>query len=527
MGLRPVLKNRMASPPIFGKSRVCAVVAARTASEAQRQIRKALRYTSTIEWRLDWLGSAAEFRRVLAALRKSKIPRRATIIATCRHRRAGGKFSGTIVEQLSLLRSAIDAGCRCVDLEIETVESLSPFALDLYTSHTGRIMSYHNFRGALSQSQLARVMRDIRQISASNGFDAVKVATNCDSVADGLRVLAIARQKGSQNVIAVPMGEVAAPLRVLASRFGSALSYAPVEESTAPGQIPLAELHDLYRGGDLSSGTRVYGVIGDPIAHSLSPLLHNAGFRARKIDAIYLPFRVIDLNDLLRSIQPLGISGFSVTLPHKEQMLRHLDDCDPLAAAIGAVNTVVVRGGGKLFGYNTDYVGVLRAIERRMPIAGSRVLIVGAGGAARAVAFALAKGGALVSICARRNARAKSLAREFGGDAIPRASLQREYFDAIVNATPVGMHPTTHQSPLSARELNCRIVFDAVYRPQRTKLLQLAEAKGIETISGVEMFLAQGIAQWEIWTGMRAPEEIMRRAVLQKVQAEGRERKKT
>ncbi|MFZ0702707.1 MAG: NAD(P)-binding domain-containing protein, partial [Candidatus Acidiferrales bacterium] len=181
--------------------------------------------------------------------------------------------------------------------------------------------------------------------------------------------------------------------------------------------------------------------------------------------------------------------------------------------------------GGKLFGYNTDYVGVLRAIERRVPIAGSRVLILGAGGAARAVACALAKGGALVSIFARRDEQAKKLARDIGGDAMPRTALRHEFFDAIVNATPVGMHPSTHQSPLSARELNCRIVFDTIYRPRHTKLLQLAAAKGIETISGVEMFLAQGIAQWEIWSGTRAPEALMRRAVLQRLQAEERESK--
>jgi 3-dehydroquinate dehydratase / shikimate dehydrogenase len=506
---------------------VCAVVAARTAGDAHRQISSALRYTNTVELRLDWLSNRAEAHRLVAWLRNSKIPRRATLIATCRPREAGGKFSGTIVEQLSLLRSAIDAGCRWVDLEIETVEALSGFTLDLYTSRARRIVSYHDFRAGQTQSKLARVMRRMKEMSESNGFDALKIATQCDSLAAGQRLLAIARRSHGQNVIAVPMGEAVAPLRLLAPLHGSALSYAPVEEATAPGQIPLAELHDLYRGGNLTSRTDVYAVIGNPIAHSLSPVLQNAGFRARKIDAIYLPFRVIDLKDFLAAIPALGIRGFSVTLPHKERILRHLDDCDPLAAAIGAVNTVVIRGGGKLFGYNTDYIGVLRAIERRMPISGSRALILGAGGAARAVAFALAKGGASVSICARRNDRAKSLAREVGGEAIPRASLRHEYFDAIVNATPVGMHPNTHQSPLSARDLNCRIVFDAVYRPRRTKLLQLAAAKGIETISGVEMFLAQGIAQWEIWTGMRAPEATMRRAVLQKLQAEEQERKKT
>ncbi|MGH9782039.1 MAG: shikimate dehydrogenase, partial [Candidatus Acidiferrales bacterium] len=320
--------------------------------------------------------------------------------------------------------------------------------------------------------------------------------------------------RGKQNVIAVPMGEIAAPARLLALREGSALAYAPLDVATAPGQVPLAAMKELYRAGKLDRRTRVYGVIGDPIAHSLSPVLHNVGFAARRVNAVYLPFLVRDLNDFIAAIAPLGIQGFSVTLPYKQSILRHLDDCDALAAEIGAVNTVVVRGRGKLFGYNTDYVGVLRALERRTPIAGSRVLIFGAGGAARALAFALARGGASVSICARRPERAQRLARAIRGEAIPRAALRHEFFDAIVNATPVGMHPQAGDSPLQVRELNCRLVFDAIYRPRQTKLLQLAARRGIETVSGLEMFLAQGIAQWEIWMGERAPEKAMRQAVV-------------
>jgi len=178
------------------------------------------------------------------------------------------------------------------------------------------------------------------------------------------------------------------------------------------------------------------------------------------------------------------------------------------------VNTVSVRANGKLFGYNTDYVGVLRALERRMPLRGSRVLILGAGGVARAVVFALSRAGASVGICARRPARAAALARAAGAETVMRKQLGSEFFDAIVNATPVGMCPEMGRSPLEASELNCRLVFDTIYRPRVTKLMQLAARRGIETVSGVEMFLAQGIAQWELWTGERAPEKAMRAAVL-------------
>jgi 3-dehydroquinate dehydratase/shikimate dehydrogenase len=187
---------------------------------------------------------------------------------------------------------------------------------------------------------------------------------------------------------------------------------------------------------------------------------------------------------------------------------------------IGAVNTVVVRSGGKLYGYNTDYVGVLRALEPRIPLRGSRVLIVGAGGAARAVAFALAQADASVCICARRVKRAHALAKAVRGQVVTRERLRREFFDAIVNATPVGMHPSVDASPLNERDLNCRLVFDTIYRPRETQLLHLAANRGIETVSGIEMFIAQGTAQWEIWTGERAPLEIMRKVAIDALKSE-------
>ncbi len=349
---------------------------------------------------------------------------------------------------------------------------------------------------------------------------AIKIAARCNSYADVLRVLALC--KGRRNVIAVPMGEIGLPGRVLALRHGSALAYAAVGEKTAPGQLALDKMKNLYRADKLDRRSRVYGVIGNPVAHSLSPLLHNTGFIARHMNDVYLPFLVPDLRDFLSAVGPLGIHGFSVTLPHKRAILRHLDDCDPLAAAIGAVNTVVVRGNGKLYGYNTDYVGVLRALQRRVALRGSRVLIYGAGGAARAIAFALVQAGAIVNVCARRSAEARKLARAAGGEAIERRHLRGEFFDAIINATPVGMHPRASASPLRADELNCRLVFDSIYRPMQTRLLQLASKRGIEIVSGVDMFIAQGTAQWEIWTGLRAPEKQMRATVLARLRQEER-----
>ena len=489
---------------MIAKDKICAVVAAADATGMWKQLTLALRVTRTAELRLDWLSDDDEMDKFLARLAKTRP--RATLIATCRRREAGGKFRGTIAQQLVHLAAAVRSGCAWYDLEIESSSRCPPGLLNVLLGEGRRIASAHFFRH--SPKNLQRAAADLGRGKP----DAIKIAVRCDLLGRSLEVLRLAR--GRRNLIAVPMGEVALPARVLALREGSALAYAPVENATAPGQATLEAMKDLYRADSLRRKTRVYGVIGNPIGHSLSPVLQNAGFQARKMDAVFLPFLVRDLRDFLLSVGPLGIAGFAITLPHKQAILRHLDDCDPMAAAIGAVNTVVVRGGGKFYGYNTDYVGVLRALEQRIPLRGSRALIFGAGGAARAVAFALAESGASVCVCARRAHAAKALARAVGGEVVERPRLRREFFDAIVNATPVGMHPAEGRSPLEARELNCRLVFDLIYRPRVTKLMQLATRRGIETVSGVEMFVAQGTAQWEIWTGERAPVEAMRRAVL-------------
>jgi 3-dehydroquinate dehydratase / shikimate dehydrogenase len=499
---------------MIGADKLCAVVAAADGRSMWAQLRRALGVTRTIELRLDWLSDDAEIAKFLAMLRARHAARRprATFIATCRRREAGGRFAGTIAKQLVHLAEAIRAGCAWYDLEIETSALCPPELLDVLLGEGRRIASAHFFRR--THRNLKRAAADLARSKPA----AIKIAAQCDSLADGLDVLRLAR--GRRNVIAIPMGEVALPARVLALREGSSLAYAPVENATAPGQATLDAMKHLYRADALRGKTRVYGVIGDPIEHSLSPLLQNAGFQARKLDAVFLPFLVRDLRDFLPAITPLAIAGFSVTIPHKQAILRHLDDCDPMAAAIGAVNTVVVRGGGKLYGYNTDYVGVLGALERRFPLRGSRALIFGAGGAARAVAFALAESGASVCICARRMLQAKALAGAVAGEAVERSRLRREFFDAIINATPVGMYPHGNHSPLRASELNCRLIFDLIYRPRTTRLLQIAARRGIESVSGVEMFLAQGTAQWEIWTGERAPESAMRRAVLRALRNE-------
>jgi 3-dehydroquinate dehydratase / shikimate dehydrogenase len=496
-----------------GIRRICAVVAASHWSDMRHQVLAASREARTIELRLDWLGSDPERGRFLRWLTKYR-PKGVTFIATCRRKIAGGRFTATIEAELGWLRRAREAGCSWCDLELETAREIPGHALRPFSVPPRVLLSLHDFRRTPVFGPGAKT-----PLAGERGeWHALKIAAMANTLQDSLRLVHISRD--AKNIVAVPMGEIGLPARILALREGSALAYAPVADATAPGQVSLHDLVHLYRAHKITRRTRVFGVIGDPVGHSLSPLMHNTGYVARRIDAVYLPFLVRNLREFLKAVPDFGLRGFSVTLPHKQNILDHLDECEPLAARIGAVNTVAVRADGSLYGCNTDYVGVLHALKRKLRIAGSRVLVFGAGGSARAAAFALVQAGATVFICARREKAARQLARAVGGEVVPRRALRTESFDALLNSTPVGMHPHDAVSPLASSELHCRIVMDLIYRPERTQLLKLAAQKGIATVSGVEMFLAQGIAQWELWTGKPAPLAAMRRAVLGRLRAE-------
>ena len=502
----PRLGQRRAAFP----DRLCAVVATPTARQAMLLLGEARLYTRTVELRLDWLRSDRERGKLLAALRR--YPRKAlTLIATCRRILGGGKLAGGAEAELYWLSQARQAGCEWCDLEIETLRELPGQTARSIPVPRKILLSFHDFQRT---PPLPRRLVHARRGEA----DAIKIAARALTISDSLRLLRLAH--ASNDIVSVPMGEIGLPARLLALREGSALAYAPVSEATAPGQLSLYDFKRLYRADAITRKTKVFGVIGDPVGHSLSPLLHNTGFVAAKSDASYLPFLVENLKEFVLAIPEFALRGFSVTIPHKQTIMKYLAECEPMAEKIGAVNTVVVGRDGKLRGSNTDYAGVLRALEGQLRLRDSRVLIFGAGGSARAAAFALANAGAEVLICARREAAARELARACGAQAIARKHLASARFEVIVNATPVGMHPHAGTSPLSPRELNCKIVMDLIYRPLRTQLVKVTAAKGIRAISGVEMFLAQGFAQWELWMGKAAPEAAMRRAVMAKLRSE-------
>jgi 3-dehydroquinate dehydratase/shikimate dehydrogenase len=475
-----------------------------------RALVRAERTARVAELRLDALGEVGQIVGLLERLARRRS--RLILVATCRRRAEGGQFAGSASAQLAVLSLAARAGCQWVDVDAATLEAFPPALRAALLPPARRMVSFHDFRRT---PPTLRALERLYQRLHRLGGDRVKIAVTARRQRDNVNLLELVRRH-RRRLIGISMGPVGLPGRVLALRAGSPLAYAALDRgpTTAPGQLRWSEMRDLYRAHRLRTRSRVYGVIGQPILHSLSPAMHNAALAAARLDAVYLPFEVESLVDFLAAVGPLGVAGFSVTHPHKQAILRHLDGIDPLAESIGAVNTVVVRGRGRLYGYNTDYIGVLRTLQRYIRLEGAQVLLVGAGGAARAVAFALGTAGAYVCVTARRPASARRLARAVGGEAVSRVALRGRRFDAIVNCTPVGQAPQTGASPLRAEELNCRVLFDLVYNPLQTKLLRLGRRRGLTTVPGWQMLVEQGAAQFEIWTGLRAPLEVMQRAVL-------------
>ena len=312
------------------------------------------------------------------------------------------------------------------------------------------------------------------------------------------------------------MGDAGVVSRVLGLRAGAEFTFAaaPAGEETGPGQIAARTLLESYRVEEVDAATKVYGVAGDPVGKSLSPMMLNTAFRRETVNAVYLALQTASVEDLVALIAQVPIQGVSVTMPHKQSILPHLEHMDPLSKKIGAANTILRAQDGKLYGFNTDVAGVVVPLEKRMALKGSKVLVLGAGGSARAAVFGLRDKGADVFLLNRTPETAAKLAKQAGAKVIKREAVPKTSFDVIVNATPVGMAGQSGTSILSAEDLKTKYVFDLVYNPIDTPLIRLARQQGIPVITGVEMFVQQGARQFEIWTGKPAPEEEMLRVVV-------------
>jgi 3-dehydroquinate dehydratase/shikimate dehydrogenase len=488
---------------------VCVAIAGGTSAEIIEKATVAVKETPFLEIRLDYLEKP------LLALSKFKQffadNTAATAIATCRRSANGGKFAGSLAAELEILTKCAAVGFHMVDLELESAEALKKADLQkLRDTGIGLLISHHDFTGTHDLDGI------FTRIEAFHP-DFIKVVPTAKSLIDNLTLIQfLERMNDNSNLIGICMGDAGIISRVLGVRAGSAFTFAAatVGEETGPGQIAARTLLETYRIDQVDAATKVYGVAGNPVRSSLSPIMMNTAFRRETVNAVYLGLLTTRLSDLLKLVHDIPIQGFSVTMPLKQEIMAHLERTDPLSARIGACNTVLRAQDGKLYGFNTDVAGITGPLEKRMPLAGARILVLGAGGAARAAVFGLREKDANVFILNRTAETAQKLARQSGSHTIRKEALSKSSFDAIVNATPVGMAGNKAAPLLEARDLNTKLVFDLVYNPLETPLIHLARQLSIPFITGIEMFVHQGARQFEIWTGKPAPEEEMFRVVL-------------
>ncbi len=495
----------MDMPPLKALPRVCIALGFQDPATLLKQARHETDGGETFfEFRLDYLRQPQAG---IAAIRDflGEHPE-CSILATCRRRQNHGRFNGSVEEQVRILDAASKAGAKVVDLEIESADACNAAVASL-RAETSVVISYHNFEGT---PPMEAVLRRLLRCPA----DAYKIATTARKPSDVQRVLALAKAHTRTPIIVLAMGETGFPSRVLSPVFGGLFTYAAPAacEGTAAGQVSAKVLRHLYRLEKLSRSSKVYGVIADPVGHSISPAVHNRAFQSRRVDAVYLPFLVLpaQLKDFMDFAAKLPVAGFSVTIPHKQRILRYLDAIDPLARRIGAVNTVW-RKAGKWRGMNADAKAVISPLSRHLRLAGSTVLLVGNGGAARGAAFALVDAGAKVSIVGRNPDRVRALAKACGAQPLTVDQLSKLHFDALVHATPLGMHPRVNECFFPDR-IPSDVVFDMVYNPLETVLVRRAREQKKTVVPGIQMFLEQAARQFETWTGESAPRAVMERA---------------
>ncbi len=490
--------------------RMCVAVASKDPAEMAERAEALVRENSLLEFRLDYLSNPLSGLPRLRRLLDSRPD--ITAIAACRRVAGGGKFRGSLTAQVEVLQKAAAAGFQIVDIEFESAEAMRAADFKKLRDHSAVILSYHDFKAT-------RRLDDIFARMTSFPADFFKLVTTATSLHDNVTMMQfLQRTRDTHSVIGICMGEQGLISRILALRAGSIFTFASTGagEETAPGQFRYREMRELYRIENVDAVTKVFGVAGNPVAHSLSPLLFNTAFRRENVNAVYLALHARRLDDMLACMRDIPLAGVSVTMPYKQEILKHLDNSDQQTQQTGACNTVVRAQDGRLFGFNTDVFGIVAALEQRLPLSGARVLVVGAGGAGRAAVFGLRERGAQVHVVNRTPSKASALARKAGAEYLKRADVAKLQFDVIINATPLGMGQN-RSMPLSEKELNARYVFDLVYNPLETRLLQAARAKGLHVISGAEMFVHQAARQFEIWTGKPAPLESMRQVLMRQL----------
>lgn len=479
-----------------------------------------------VELRIDQFTDEFQLRQLLG---EAMLP----CILTCRPEWEGGHSTLNNAERFKILSIRVGDQPRYIDVELAAVDEFE--FEDKGGARPKLIVSSHDFSGR--PERLYNIVSDLDDSRA----DINKIVWTARTVRDNLEAFELISSR-RKPTIALCMSEAGIISRILAKKFGAFLTFASLrqEKQTAPGQVPIDDLKRLYRWDAINAQTKVFGVVGSPVAHSMSPAIHNAAFDETGFNGVYVPLLVNDsyesfkafMEDFL-AVEHMDLAGLSITIPHKENALRYLTsdsaNVEPMAKKIGAVNTIVIGRVGPyatLRGINTDYAAILDSITaamgiKREQLADYRVAVIGAGGTGRTAVAALAHYGATVVVYNRTRDRAEALAAEFNGKsgkvvAAPMEKLCDSCCQIYIQTTSVGMHPKVDVSVFGDKppKLSDKtVVFDTVYNPLQTKLLQQAQAAGAKTISGLEMFVRQAAAQFRAWTNIEPPLATMRRVV--------------
>ncbi len=487
---------------------ICIPIVATNLDDAVKDMAEASRFADIVELRIDYMKQPD----LKCLLERRTKP----VIVTNRPVREGGKFEGSEEDRLSLLKLAITLQADYVDVEHDSIQRLrGDAAINTTGNKTKLIVSYHNFQetpGNLSETY---------QKLSKSGADIIKIVTFANTIIDNITIYRLLQQ-AKTPLISFCMGEYGAISRILYKKFGSCLTFASLQKGkeSAPGQVNIHELLNVYRVKSQDKQTDVYGLIGNPVSHSIGPYIHNALFKELGLNAVYVSFKVDNVGAFIKEFKALDIRGYSVTIPHKESVIGCLDEADPMVKKIGAANTVVIKNG-RLMGYNTDCEAAMKTLECAIEgasrgttpskpaatnsaiLKGKTATILGAGGAARAIAFGLKNRGAIVTILNRNHERAQSLAGEVGCLSGRPEDFQPDQTDIIIiNATPVGMYPAIDATPIDKNQLRPGMtVFDTIYNPLETRLLRDAREQGCTVVGGLPMFARQAAAQFQLWTG--------------------------
>jgi 3-dehydroquinate dehydratase/shikimate dehydrogenase len=464
-----------------------------------------------VELRLDYISGEVNLRRLIHE-------RPSPVVISCRRPEDGGKWSGPEEQRQMLLRTAIAEGVEYVDLEEDVAGGVPRFG------KTKRIISLHDFRKV--PDDLEAIHRRMSRLDP----DIVKVSVMTNHPHDNVRILELIRHSRIPT-IGLGMGDIGVPTRILAGRAGAPFTYATFhhERVLAPGQLSFQQMTEIYHYDRINAQSEVYGVVADPVGHSLSPLLHNAAFDHLGLNKVYVPFRVPreDLAQFIEDAPALGLRGLSVTIPHKEEILPLLTEADGAVRAIGAANTVVFEGAARR-GYNTDYHAAMSSLEEAMNLAGRgekslegrTALLLGAGGVGMAMAHGLSRRGAQVVVTDGLARKALTLAKRFGFRSVDWSLRHGVSCDILINCTPLGMHPNVDESPFDKHYLKpSMVVFDVVYNPETTLLVKEARSRNCTVVTGVEMFVRQACLQFKLFTGQDGPAELMRDVFRRKIGA--------